>query len=135
MPSLRNEIAIAAPADDVWRILGDLAATAEWIPGVVEAEVDGDARVCRTADGSEIRERITARSDEERSFSYEQSQVPLPISGSRGTLSVVERGPGSTVAWEAEFEAPEEVAALVDGYYRQTLEALKRRVETGERPS
>ena len=134
MPSLRNEIAIAAPADDVWRILGDLTATPEWIPGVVEANVDGDVRVCRTADGAEIHERITARSDEARSFSYEQSRVPMPISGSRGTLSVADSGGGSRVTWEAEFEAPEQVATMVDGYYRQTLEALKRRVETGERP-
>jgi carbon monoxide dehydrogenase subunit G len=134
MPSLRNEIAIAAPADDVWRILGDLAATPEWIPGVVEAKVDGFDRVCRTVEGGEIHERITSRSDAERSLSYEQSRVPLPISGSRGTLRVDDNGDGSRVAWEAEFDAPDEVAAMVDGYYRQTLEALKRRVETGERP-
>ena len=134
MPTLRNEIAIAAPADEVWRILGDLTATPEWIPGVVEANVEGDERICRTADGAEIHERITARSDETRSFSYEQSRVPMPISGSRGTLGVVENRTGSRVTWDAEFEAPEQVAAMVDGYYRQTLEALKRRVETGERP-
>jgi carbon monoxide dehydrogenase subunit G len=133
MPSLRNEIAVAAPADDVWRILGDLRATPEWIPGVVEAEVTGDERLCLTVDGGEIRERITARSDEALSFSYEQTAVPLPISGSRGTLRVAENGAGSLVTWEAEFEAPDEVAAMVDGYYRETLEALKRRVETGPR--
>jgi carbon monoxide dehydrogenase subunit G len=134
MPTLSNEIAIAASADDVWGILGDLRATPEWIPGVVEAEVSGRDRFCRTADGGEIRERITDRSDEQRSFSYEQRRVPLPISGSKGTLRVVEDGDGSRVEWEAEFEAPAEVAAMVDGYYRQTLEALKLRVETGARP-
>lgn len=134
MPSLRNEIAVAASADDVWTILGDLRATPEWIPGVVEAEVDGADRLCRTVDGGEIRERITARSDEARSLSYEQTAVPLPMSGSRGTLRVVGNGAGSLVTWEAEFEAPDEVAAMVDGYYRKTLEALKRRVEAGERP-
>jgi carbon monoxide dehydrogenase subunit G len=134
MPSLRNEIAVAAPADEVWRILGDLRATPEWIPGVVEAEVDGAERLCRTVDGGEIRERITARSDEERSLSYEQTEVPLPISGSRGTLHVAENGAGSLVTWQAEFEAADAVASMVDGYYRETLEALKRRVETGSRP-
>ena len=37
--------------------------------------------------------------------------------------------------WEAEFDAPDEVAAMVDGFYKQTLESLKRRVENGETPA
>ena len=135
MPTLHNEIAISAGADEVWRILGDLEATPEWIPGVVSADVTGERRVCRTADGGEIEERILESSSEARTLRYEQLRVPLPIAGSRGTLRAVANGTGTRVEWEAEFEAPDEVAALVDGYYKQTLEALKRRVEAGERPN
>jgi hypothetical protein len=130
MPRLQNETGIAATPDEVWRVVGDLEATPEWIPGIVEAKVDGDERVCRTADGQEIRERV-GRSDEERTVSYEQSVVPLPIANSRGTLRVLANGGGAKVEWEAEFDAPDEVAAMVDGYYKQTLEALRRRVENG----
>ena len=61
--------------------------------------------------------------------------MPLPIERSRGTLRVVRDGSRANVEWEAEFDAPEEVAIMVDGYYRQTLEALRRRVETGETPA
>jgi polyketide cyclase/dehydrase/lipid transport protein len=132
MPRLRNSIAIDAAPDEVWSVLGNLTATPEWIPGVVSAQVDGDDRRCRTADGSEIRERIVDYSPEARTLSYEQSHVPLPIERSRGTLRVVPDGSRAHVEWEAEFEAPEEVAAMVDGYYKQTLEALRRRVETGQ---
>ena len=135
MPKLHNQIRIDADAADVWAIVGDLAATPEWIPGIVAASVDGPLRVCRTADGNEIRETITELSDDSRTLSYEQSQVPLPISGSHGTMRVRANGNGSVVEWEAEFEAPDEVAAMVDGYYRQTLEALRRRVERGETPA
>jgi uncharacterized protein YndB with AHSA1/START domain len=135
MPRLRNSIAIDAAPEEVWSVLGDLTATPEWIPGVVSAQVEGDDRLCRTADGNEIRERIVGYSAEARALSYEQSQVPLPIERSRGTLRVVPDGSGAHVEWEAEFEAPEEVAAMVDSYYRQTLEALRRRVETGESPA
>ena len=129
MPSLHNEIRIDADAADVWAVVGDLAATPEWIPGIVEAHVDGESRVCRTADGHEIRERIFDYSADKRTWSYEQSVVPLPISGSRGTLRVVPNGDGTRVEWDAEFDAPDDVAAMVDGYYKQTLESLRRRVE------
>ena len=135
MPTLHNSIAIDAAPDEVWSVLGDLAATPEWIPGIVSAEVTGDNRLCRTADGQEIRERIVDYSAEDRALSYEQSRVPLPIDRSRGTLRVLRDGAGSQVEWDAEFEAPDEIAAMVDGYYRQTLDALRLRVETGETPA
>jgi carbon monoxide dehydrogenase subunit G len=134
MPRLRNEIEIDASADEVWSLVGDLEATPEWIPGIVEARVEGDRRVCRTADGQEIHERVSA-SDDDRTLTYEQSRVPLPIQGSRGTIRVVGNGTGSRVEWEAEFEAPAEVATMVDGYYKQTLESLRERVRSsGARP-
>jgi carbon monoxide dehydrogenase subunit G len=122
MPRLRNEIEIDAGADEVWSLVGDLEATPQWIPGIVEARVEGDQRVCRTADGQEIHERVTTSG---RTLTYEQSRVPLPIEGSRGTIRVVGNGSRSRVEWDAEFEAPDEVAAMVDGYYKQTLESLR----------
>lgn len=130
MPRLRNEIEIDAGADEVWGLVGDLEATPQWIPGILEARVEGGTRVCRTADGHEIHERV-ATADAERTMTYEQSMVPLPIEGSRGTMRVVGEGARSRVEWEAEFEAPDDVAAMVDGYYKQTLESLKARVEGG----
>jgi carbon monoxide dehydrogenase subunit G len=136
MPRLRNEIEIEAGADEVWSLVADLTATPEWIPGIVEARVEGDGRVCRTADGQEIHERVTT-SDDDRTLTYEQSRVPLPIEGSRGTIHVVDDGKGSRVEWEAEFDAPDEVAAMVDGYYKQTLESLRERLRSSgaRRPS
>jgi carbon monoxide dehydrogenase subunit G len=132
MPRLRNEIEVDAAADEVWGLVGDLEATPQWIPGIVEARVEGDQRVCRTADGHEIHERVTTSG---RTLTYEQSRVPLPIEGSRGTIRVVGNGERSRVEWEAEFEAPDEVAAMVDGYYKQTLESLQKVVGSRTRGS
>jgi polyketide cyclase/dehydrase/lipid transport protein len=91
--------------------------------------VEGEKRICRTADGHEIHERVV-RSEAERTLTYEQTLVPLPIEGSRGTIRVLDNGSRSRVEWEAEFEAPDEVAAMVDGYYKQTLESLRERVRS-----
>jgi uncharacterized protein YndB with AHSA1/START domain len=139
MPTLHYEIRIDAPAAAVWAVLGDLASTPEWIPGVVEASVDDGRRVCRTADGQEIREQIVDYSEEGRSWGYEQSQVPLPITGSHGTVQVHDEGDGARVAWEARFEVVDpakegQLVPMIEGYYKQTLESLRNRVEGG-RPS
>lgn len=130
MPRLENEIAIAASPEAVWAVVGDLEATPEWVPGIVEAKVEGNRRVCRTAEGEEIHEEVVG-SDPDRTVTYRQTQVPLPVADSRGTLKVVPAAGGSRVEWVAEFDAPDEVATMVDGYYKQTLELLKRRVEDG----
>jgi mxaD protein len=136
MPILHNEIRIAASPDAVWAVLGDLASTPEWIPGVVEASVENGRRVCRTADGQEIREQIVDYSEAGRSWGYEQSQVPLPITGSHGTLRVHDDGDGARVVWEASFEVvdpaqEDQLVPMIDGYYRQTLESLRDRIERG----
>jgi carbon monoxide dehydrogenase subunit G len=135
MPRLHNSIWIDSTPEEVWAVVGRLDATPEWIPGVVSADVQGDRRLCQTADGGEIEERIFDYSTEGRTWSYEQRRVPLPIEGSRGTVRVLPNGSGAQVEWEAEFEAPDEIATMVDGYYKQTLAALRRRVETGETPA
>jgi carbon monoxide dehydrogenase subunit G len=135
MPALRNSVRVERSPEEVWNLLGDLAAAPEWVPGVVEARVEGPERVCKTADGAEIRERIDGYSARERKFSYVQTQVPLPITGSRGTLRVLGEGTEAEVVWEAEFEpaegAPENLPELVEGSYRQALDSLRRRVEGG----
>jgi carbon monoxide dehydrogenase subunit G len=134
MPTLRNEQRIDATPDAVWGVLGDLESPPEWIPGVTEASIAGDDRLCRTADGEEIRERIHAYDAARHTWSYEQSVVPLPITGSSGTLTVEPDGEGSRVEWEARFEVADgadeaQLVPMIDGYYRQTLEQLRRRVE------
>jgi carbon monoxide dehydrogenase subunit G len=135
MPRLHNSIRIDSTPEEVWAVVGKLHATPEWIPGITSADVQGETRVCMTADGGEIRERIFDYSAEGRTWSYEQSRVPLPIQGSRGTVRVLPNGSGAIVEWVAEFEAPDEVATMVDSFYKQTLETLRRRVETGETPA
>ena len=131
---IQNRIKIAALPDQVWAVLGDLAAAHSWIPGITTAKVEGMKRVCLTADGHEIREEIGDYSAEKRTYRYKHLQQPLPVKNSHGIFTVQAEGPGSVVVWEAEFEVPDpaqetEMVAMINGYYRQTLASLKQRVE------
>jgi uncharacterized protein YndB with AHSA1/START domain len=137
MTQLRKTVSIDATPAAVWAVLGDLAATTEWLPGTVEAHVDGSIRTCRTADGNVIREEIRDYSPARRAYGYRHLQVPLPVSSSTGTF-VVENGSGTgaTLVLEAQFEALDpamesELEQMFGRALEQALESLRRRVEHG----
>ncbi len=134
MPQLRNAIRISASPEAVWKVLGDPLATPLWVPGLTSAKVEGNLRVCTAMDGSDIVEEVDY-SNEGRRFRYTQLKVGLPVKNSRGTMSVQSDAQGSLVVWDAEFEIPDasqeaELSKTIDGYYKQTLESLRQRIES-----
>jgi uncharacterized protein YndB with AHSA1/START domain len=136
MPTITNTIDINAGAEEVWAVLADLPATRYWLPGVTEARMDGDVRVCRMADGQEVHERIGDVSAERRGYRFEHLRVPLPVRQSGGTFAV---DPGSdpdtaTVTLTTTFEPIDPAGAsqlgeMIHGAFQQSLESLRRYVE------
>jgi uncharacterized protein YndB with AHSA1/START domain len=138
MARLRNTILVDSTPAAVWDVLGDLAATTEWLPGTVAARMDDDIRTCTTADGFDIRERISDYSAERRTYRFEHLAVPLPVRDSGGTFAVEPADGGAEVVLETSFEAldaaqEEQVAQLLHGALEQALASLKRRIEQGAR--
>ncbi|MGH3071451.1 MAG: SRPBCC family protein [Gaiellaceae bacterium] len=138
MVRLHNTVVVAATPAAVWEVLGDLAATTEWLPGTVAARMDDDVRTCTTADGFEIRERISAYSDEQRTYRFEHLALPVPVRDSGGVFTLEQAGDGTRVVLETSFEPldaaqAEQVAQMMDGALGQALESLKRRIEHGTR--
>jgi uncharacterized protein YndB with AHSA1/START domain len=125
-----------APDDEVWAVLADLPATRRWLPGVVSARMDGDLRVCATADGQEIHERISDLSPEDRSYRFHHVRVPLPVRHSGGMFTVT-AGPGpgtAVVTLQTTFEpldpaGVDEVTSMIRGAFGQSLDSLRRYVE------
>lgn len=135
MVQLRNTVSIDASPEAVWEVLGDLAATTEWLPGTVAARMDGQIRTCTTADGFDIREEISDYSSDQRSYRFKHLAIPVPVNDSSGSFEVepADTG-GSQVVLETSFEAldatqEEQVGQMMAGFLQQALESLKRRVE------
>jgi uncharacterized protein YndB with AHSA1/START domain len=130
-----NDIAIARPPEQVWAVLGDLAAVSRWVPGVASARVEGTHRICILEDGGEIHEEIADFSAAERRYAYTQPVHPLGFKRSEGTLSVAVNGDGSVVRWTAEVELAdpsqeEQVLPMLTEGYAAALARLREVVES-----
>ena len=138
MTRLIKQIEINASPEGVWAVLGDLAATPNWLPGTVSARVDDSTRLCVMADGAEVLEQIDDYSTVDLTYRWRHLQVPLAVRDSHGTFRVVADGGGAMIVLETDFEPLDpgrdsEVTAMIGGAYQESLEALRRFIEEGTR--
>lgn len=136
MTQLRKTISIDASPDDVWAVLGDLAATPEWLPGTVSAHMEDAIRICAMADGNTIREEISDYSPDRRAYTYRHLEVPLPVRDSSGTFTVDLEDGGAVVVLDVRYEALDpalepQLENMLGGALEQALDSLRRRVEDG----
>jgi len=138
MPTLTNTIEIKATPGDVWAVLADMPATRRWLPGVVAAHLDGDVRICQTADGHEIHEKISEITAGHRSYRFEHLRVPLPVRNSGGTFTVAAgHDPHTaTVTLQSTFQPIDpastgQLTEVIHTAFQQSLESLRRLIETG----
>ncbi len=137
MAQVTQSIRIAAPAGEVWAMIGDFHGLAAWQPLVAKSEKLEEGGVVyrrlTLADGAVVVESMDDHDDERRSSSYTMTDVgPLPLASYRSTIAVEEAGPErSVVEWTGTFEpngAPlEEVARAVSGIYAAGLGAIAER--------
>lgn len=135
MPKIDNDVVIDRSPEEVWALVGDLAAVTRWVPGVASARMDDMSRICTMEDGSEIHEEIAGFSEERRRFSYDQTRHPLGFKRSEGTLAVESNGHGgSRVVWKAEIDFADSAqeAQLLDLLQQGYAGALQRLKEVAE---
>jgi len=140
MIRLQYTLTLAVPPDEVWQIVGDLAGVSQWVPGVTQATVEGNQRVCCFANGATQHEVISEYDPDQRSYRYAILDGPLPLQRNQGTWHVEANGSGSQVQWEAEIEVldaaqEEAIQMMLDGAYTQALESLRRTITTHTTPS
>ena len=127
MGTVRREVRIARPADEVWAVIGDPGSMAEWFPGVVDCTVDGQVRVITTAAGLPVPEELLVVDDLQRRLQY---RVTAPIVRFHlGTLDVIDLGDGTCLAVTSTNTEPATLALVFGGATHNALRALKRQLE------
>jgi hypothetical protein len=103
---------IEAPVDAVWALLKNFANVSRWHPDVMESPIEndgtgqtpGDIRSLKLRDGTPVRERLLAISNESMSYTYSVIEAPLPISNHSSAVSISATPDNRTaITWTAEF--------------------------------
>ncbi len=132
MATVSRSITLTADPEAVWALIGDFGNLPGWHPAVDASVPDDGGRVRRLTitGGGEIAERLTARSDAERSYSYTIEAGPFPVADYVSTLQVADGDAAGTctVVWSARFEPagvpePEAIEAIA-GVYQAGLDQL-----------
>jgi hypothetical protein len=128
MATIRREVIIDRPADEVWAVVGEPATTYQWFPGMVSSEVDGTVRTVVTASGLTLPEEIVTLDNVLRRFQY---RVTGPILKDHlGTIDVFDLGDGrSLVSYGTDCE-PAAMALMIGGAAGGALEELRRQMES-----
>ena len=121
MASIRKEVLIDAPPEDVWDALRDWGAIhRRLVPGfVVDARLDGEDRIVTFFNGFEAREVLVDLDDDTRRLAW--SLVEGPYTHHNGVAQVFDEGEGrSRFVWTADL--------LPDAAAAQTGEMMARGV-------
>lgn len=134
MASVRNHIRIARSPDDVWRVVSDADALADWAPTVDKSSASGKMRHVEFSNGLIIEEEIITSDDELRRFQYVVVEQPVELD-TKATVDVIEDGDGALVIYstellsddvELERVAAEWVTENSAGFLRGLKEYLER---------
>lgn len=127
--SIRHEVRIARPADEVWNLAGDAARLHEWFPGIATCTVEGNQRTIVTAMGNPMPEEILVCDDAQRRFQY---RITTPIfKHHRGTIDVIDLGDDTCLAVYSTEADPRTMAMVIGGGTFAALQELKRQMEVG----
>ena len=118
---------ISASPELIWKTLRDFSTIAQWHPAVQDCVIEGGGvadrvgavRAIHLRDGTPLRERVTALSDKDMSYSYSVIESPLPLAYHSSTVSLqgVEGGTKTLATWYVEFQLnqgdPEQMASAI----------------------
>lgn len=133
MGTVRRQIEINRPADEVWALVGDPTTIHQWFPGIVACTVEGDSRIITTASGLLIPETIVTIDAIQRRLQYRVTAGF--VQQHLGTIDVFELDDGhSLVAYSTDAE-PEVVALIIGGSTGPALVGIRDQLELGGSPA
>ena len=125
--SVRRQVRIACPPDEIWALVGDPARIQEWFPGIESSTVDGTSRVIMTGSGLPMPEEIVTNDPLQRRFQY-RITAPM-IREHLSTLDVLDLGDGTSLVVYSADADPSTMALVIAGAAGNALEHLRTMME------
>ena len=132
MASIHKELAIEVSPGQAWaalRRVGD--AHTLFAPVLVNAQLDGDVRTVRFANGMVLQERILDVDDERRRVAYTALNGP-GMTYHHASMQIVDQGPGRCLfVWITDF-LPREISDNLAPLIEHGAEALESNLERAQ---
>jgi len=128
---------IKAPADEVWKLVGDFGALNTFVEAVAKCTTDalgvGAVRTLTLQDGGVVKEKLESLDNEKRVLEYSILESPMPIKNYKGKMVVNKLSDNkSEFIWSSTFEAVEgtenEMKKALSGLYSLGVEGLKNKL-------
>ena len=129
MASIRKELSLDASAENVWAAVRDFGALHRRLaPGfVVDAKMDGDARIVTFANGNIARERLVTLDDEARRLVY--AVVSERVTHYNASVQVLSDGDGRCrLVWMIDF-LPDQLAGYIGAQMTDAVRVMKPALE------
>jgi Polyketide cyclase / dehydrase and lipid transport len=129
--TVRNEVLVERPADDVWRVIADAGRIAEWFPAFASSRMEGAERHIVMNTGLPLVEEICIVDHEQRRLQYRLKPNFL-ISDHRATVDVLAISATSSALVYGTDITPSILALTFGGGIGEAIENLKRMLEAQE---
>lgn len=135
MLSVSESVELPAPANAVWKTLGDFGGAQRYLAVVERCELahhgGSTERVLHLKGGGSVRERLVLSGDEDRSLRYTIVESPLPVADYVSTVRVDPLDDRRCrVTWSATFEShgssDDEAREAIAGIYRMGFDGLRQ---------
>lgn len=128
--SIRHEVRLSRPADEVWALAGDPTRLHEWFPGITACRVEGDMRTITLGSGMEMPEEILVSDPVQRRFQY---RITSPLfRHHRGTIDVIDLGDTTCLVVYSTDADPRTMALTIGGGTAGALDELRRQFGGGK---
>ncbi len=135
MGSIRKELELELPAEDVWDAVRDFGALhSRLVQGfVVDTQLDGEDRIVTFANGVQQREPLVSLDGEARRLVYTAVDSPMGTTHYNAAVevSVDERGL-TRLIWQVDF-LPNSLATLLDAAMERGAQAMRETLEAAGR--
>lgn len=124
MATIRKTIEVAAKPEKVWENLSKVGEISKLIGFVSDSVLVGDTRVCRLAQGGELKEKIVTVDADARRVVYAITESPLNMEFHAASMEVAASSAGATMTWTVDL-LPAEAAEQMEPMLAAAAEDMK----------
>lgn len=130
MASIHKEVALNARADDVWDAVRDFGAVHRRVaPGfLLDAKLDGDARIVTFANGTVAREVLVTCDDARKRLVY--AVASERVKQHSASIQIIADGDRSRMIWITDV-LPDEIAPYIDAQMELGADAIRKTFARG----